>query len=187
MTTTHKSTKAEKATETFLPLYKKNVERVAELHKKALEVAADQTAEVMEAWKKMFDVVPNTPGLFLFDLFGQTFDRFIETEKGMIDLAIEQSESLFSVAKDRGLSAEKIVDSATSIFQQTVDHSVALHKKTLDHFAEQQKKAYESAKKQFRFMTPGAEAFESGIDALIETQKVMLDIASKPLKHAVAA
>jgi len=187
MTTTHKSPKAEKASETFLPLYKKNVERVAELHKKALEVAVDQTAELMEAWKKVFDVVPNTPGLFLFDLFGQTFDRFVETEKGMIDLAIEQSEALFNIAKDRGMSAEKIVDSATTIFQQTVDHSVALHKKTLDHFAEQQKKAYESAKKQFRFMTPGAEAFETGIDALIETQKVMLDIASKPLKHAAAA
>ena len=43
MTTTHKSTKADPATESFLPLYKKNVERVAELHRTALEVAADQT------------------------------------------------------------------------------------------------------------------------------------------------
>src|SRR5262249_25025015 len=38
MTATHKSTKPEKATETFLafflPLYKKNVKRVAELHQK---------------------------------------------------------------------------------------------------------------------------------------------------------
>jgi hypothetical protein len=189
MTATHKSTKAGKAevAETFLPLYKKNVERVAELQKKALEVAADQTAEVMNAWKKVFDTVPNTPGLFMFDLFGQTFDRFVETEKGMINLAMEQSEALFSIARDRGMSAENIVDSATTVFQQTVDHSVALHKKTLDHFAEQQKKAYESAKKQFQFMTPGAEAFENGIDALIETQKVILDIASKPMKHAAAA
>src|SRR5215467_7783205 len=88
MTTTHKSPKAEKAAETFLPLYKKNVERVAELHKKALEVAADQTAEVMDAWKKVFGVVPNTPGTFLFKLFGETLDTFIETEKGMIDLAV---------------------------------------------------------------------------------------------------
>lgn len=189
MTATHKSTKVEKpeVAETFLPLYKKNVERVAELHKKALEIAADQTAEVMDAWKKVFHFVPNTPGLFMFDLFGQTFDRFVETEKGMIDLAIEQGEALFNIAKDRSLSAEKIVDSTTQVFQQTVDHSVALHKETLDHFAEQQKKAYESAKKQFKFMTPGAEAFETGIDALIETQKTLLDIASKPLKHAAAA
>ena len=36
-------------------------------------------------------------------------------------------------------------------------------------------------------MTPGAEALESGIDRLIETQKVMLDMASKPLKYAAAA
>jgi len=31
---------------------------VAELHKKTLELAADQTAEVMGAWKKIFGVVP---------------------------------------------------------------------------------------------------------------------------------
>ena len=79
MTATHKSTKAEKSVvaETFLPLYKKNVERVAELHKKTLELAADQTAEVMGAWKKVFGVVPDTPGTFLFNLFGETLDTFI--------------------------------------------------------------------------------------------------------------
>jgi len=191
MTNTPKSSKPgpEKVdvAETFLPLYKKNVERVAEFHKKALEIAADQANEAMEAWKKVLDVVPNTPGLFMFDLFGQSFERLVETEKGMIDLAMEQSEALLNLARERGASAETVLDSATGIFQKTVDHSLAVHKKTLDHFAEQQKKAYESAKKQFRFMAPGAEAFESGLDALIETQKVMLDVASRPLKRAVAA
>jgi len=31
---------------------------------------------------------------------------------------------------------------------------------------------------------PAAEVFQSGLDTLIETQKAMLDIATKPLKHA---
>jgi hypothetical protein len=35
--------------------------------------------------------------------------------------------------------------------------------------------------------TPGAEALQSGLDALIETQKAMLDIAAKPLRHPAAA
>jgi hypothetical protein len=42
--------------------------------------------------------------------------------------------------------------------------------------------AYETAKRQFRFAgNPAAEAFQSGLDALIETQKTMLDMATKPL------
>lgn len=190
MTTTHKSTKPEKpeVVENFLPLYEKNIERLAELQKKALEVAADQTTELLDAWKKAFHFIPNAPGLFMFDLVGQTFERFIETEKGMIDLAVEQSRALSNVTRERGASTAKVFDNVTSLFEQTVEHSVALHKKTLDTYAEQSKKAYEAAKKQFRFAgIPGAEAFESGIDALIETQKVMLDIASKPLKHHAAA
>lgn len=61
-------------------------------------------------------------------------------------------------------------------------------KKALDYMAEQQKAAYETAKKQFRISgNPAAEAFQTGLDTLIETQKTMLDIASKPLRRAAAA
>jgi hypothetical protein len=190
MTTTHKSTKPETADtfEAFLPLYEKNVERLADLQKKVLDVAAEQTAEVLEAWKKAFHFIPNAPGLFMFDLIGQSWDRAFETEKGMIDLMVEQSRSLCGVTRERGASTAKVFDSVTSLVEQTVEHSVALQKRSLDTYAEQSKKAYEMAKKQFRFAGfPGTEAFEAGLDALIETQKVMLDVAAKPLKHASAA
>lgn len=193
MTTTHKSTRTAGAAEkteivdTFIPLYTKNVERAAELQKKALDIAAEQSTELTEVWKKAFRAVPNTPGLFWFDLFAQNVERYVETQKGVIDLAVEQTHALADLAHERGSSAAKIVEGVTSMFQQTVQHSVALHKKTLDHYAEQHKTAYETAKKQFRMATPGAEAFQSGLDALIETQKAMLDIAAKPLRHAAAA
>lgn len=185
MTTTHKSTKPEKTEplETFLPVYEKNVERVADLQKKILDVAAEQTTEVLAAWKKVVNVIPNAPGLFLFDLFEQSVEQAIETEKGMIDLVVEHSRSLSG-----DTSTAKAVDTMTSLAEQSVERAVSLQKKTLDTYAEHGKRAYEMAKKQFRFGSfPGTEAFEAGLDALIETQKVMLDVASKPLKHVAPA
>jgi hypothetical protein len=174
--------------DTFIPLYEKNVERLAELEKKSLEVAAEQNAEWMEACKKTFRLAPETPGLFLFDLLGQTFERFVEAQKDVIDLAVEQSHAVAGLAKERGASATKMAEGVTALFQQTVEHSVAAQKKALDYYAEQHKAAYETAKKQFRFPgSPAADAFQSGMDTLIETQKAMLDIASKPLKRSVAA
>lgn len=195
MTNTHKSTRstkgaAEKAevVDTFIPLYTKNVERVAELQKRTLKIAAEQSTEFMDLWKKSLRMAPSTPGLFMFDLLGQTFERYVETQEEVVDLAVEQGHALAKLAQERGNAVSKIVDGMTTMFQQTVEHSVALQKKTLDHYAEQHKSAYETAKKQFRMASnPGAEAFQTGLDALIETQKVILDMASKPLRHAAGA
>ena len=196
MNTARKSTKgtakaAEKnneVVETLVPLYTRNVERLAELQKKSLEIAAEQNAELIGACKKAFSFVPELPGSFLFDLIGQTFERFVETEKGAIDLAVEQSQAVAGLVKERGTSAAKVAEGVTALFKQSVEHSVAEQKKALDYYAEQHKTACETAKKQFRIANnPAADAFQTGIDALIQTQKTMLDIASKPFKSVVAA
>lgn len=192
MTTPHKSTREPQekteVADTFIPLYEKNVERMAELEKKSLEMAAEQNAEWIAACKKTFHLTPEMPGLFLFDLLGQTFERLVETQKGVIDLAVEQSHAVAGLAKERGASAAKMAEGVTALFQQTVEHSVAAQKKALDYYAEQHKTAYETAKKQFRFPgNPAADAFQQGMDTLIETQKTMLDIAAKPLKRSAAA
>jgi hypothetical protein len=192
MTTPHKSTrKPHEETElidTLIPVYERNIERLAELQKKSLEVAAEQNAEWIDACKKAFHLVPDTPGLFLFDLFGRTFERLVETQKGFIDLAVEQSHTVAGLAKERSSYATKMAEGVTTLVQQTVAYSVAEQKQVLDHVAEQNKTAYETAKKRFRISSsPAAEAFQSGMDTLIETQKAMLDIASKPLKRSAAA
>jgi hypothetical protein len=192
MTTPHKSTREPhektEVVETFIPLYEKNVERLADLEKKSLEAAAEQNAEWMEAWKKSFQLSPESPGLFLFDLLGQTFEHFVETQKDIIDLAVEQTHAVVGLAKERGSHATKLTEGVTALFRKTVEHSVAAQKKTLDYYADQHKTAYEAAKKQFRFSgSPAAEAFQSGMDTLIETQKTMLNIAAKPLKRSAAA
>jgi hypothetical protein len=192
MSTPKKSTKTangaakkNEVVETFIPLYTKNVERLAELQKKSLDIAAEQNAELIAACKKAFNYIPETPGLFLFDLVGQTFARFVETQKGAIDLAVEQSHVVAGLAKERGGSAVKVAEGVTALFKQSVEHSVAAQKKALDYYAEQHKTAFETAKKQFRIPdNPAADAFQTGIDALIQTQKTMLDIVSKPFKAA---
>ncbi len=174
--------------ENLLPFYTKNVERLADLQKKSLELAAEENAEFMDTCKKAFHVVPETPGFFWFDLLNQTFERFVETEKGAIDLAVEQTHAIADIAKDRGTSGTKVAEGITGVLQQSVERSVAMQKKMLDYYAEQQKTAYDTAKKQFRMPNnPMIEAFQTGLDSLIETQKIMLDMASKPLKRSAAA
>jgi hypothetical protein len=195
MSTPKKSTKSvngvdkkNEVVEAFVPLYTKNVERLAELQKKSLDIAAEQNAELIAACKKAYNYVPETPGLFLFDLVGQTFSRFVETQKGAIDLAVEQSHVVAGLAKERGGSAVNVAEGVTALFKQSVEHSVAAQKKALDYYAEQHKSACEAAKKQFQIANnPAADAFQTGIDALIQTQKTMLDIVSKPFKSSAAA
>jgi hypothetical protein len=170
----------------FVPLYTKSVRRVADLQKKSLEVAAEQNAELVENFKKTFSFIPESPASFWFDLVGQTFERFVENQKEAIDLAVEQTNTVTELAKERGALAAKFADGAAGLFQQTMDYSVATQKKNLEFCAEQQRTGYETAKKQFRIANPFAEAFQSGVDLFVETQKTVLDIASRPVKHAAA-
>jgi hypothetical protein len=195
MSTSKKSTKSaagaakkNEVVEAFIPLYTKNVERLAELQKKSLDIAAEQNAELIDACKKAFPYFPETPGLFLFDLVGQSFQQLVETQKGAIDLAVEQSHVVAGLAKERGGSAAKAAEGVTALFKQWVEYSVAAQKRALDYYSEQHKAACETAKKQFRIPNnPASDAFQSGIDALIQTQKTMLDIVSKPFKSIIAA
>lgn len=191
MSTPKKSTKSvgtkHEAVENFIPLYTKNVERLADMQKKSLEIISEQNAEFIDTCKKAFHFIPETPGMFLFDLFGEAFNRVVDTQKGAIDLAVEQSHALANLAQQRGGSPAKVAEGVTALFQQTVESSVAAQKKALDYYSQQQKTVYETAKRQFRISNPAAEVFQAGLDVLIETQKTMLDIASKPLKYGTAA
>lgn len=193
MPTAHKSTKTaaapekHEAVENFFPMFTRSVERFAEFQKETLETAARQNTDWMETWKKTARLVPQAaPAMFMFDLWGQAFDRFVETQKGSIDLAVEQTEEATKLARERGSSLGKATEGFTAIARQAVEQTVAAQKKALSFYAEQQKTAFDAVKRQFRFTnTPAAEAFQSGLDAILETQKAMLDMAAKPLHTAV--
>ena len=171
----------------FVPLYTRSVQRAAEFQKKSLEVAAEQNAELLENCKNTFHLIPESPVSFWFDLVGQTFEHFVENQKEAIDLAVEQNNTVTELAKERGALAAKFADGAAGLFQETVNYAVATQKKNLEFCARQQKAAYETAKRQFRINNPFAVFFQSGVDLFVETQKTVLDIASRPVKHATAA
>jgi Zn-dependent M32 family carboxypeptidase len=188
MSTTRKSTKSaekDEAMESFFPFFIRSVERIAEFQKKSLEFAAQQNADLSENVKKAAKVWPEAPGTFVFDLYAQAFDKIVETQKSAIDLVVEQSQQAVNLTKERGTSYGKATEGFSSLIQHTVDQTIAAQKKALDFVAEQQKATYDTVKQQFRFAnTPAAEAFQNGLDTLIETQKAILDIASKPLHTA---
>lgn len=198
MSATHKSSKdvaaraaAEiaEAVEGVLPMYTKSVERLADLQKKSLDLAAQQNAELIDASKNSIHrFVPGTSGTFLFDVAGQAFEKYVETQKGAIDLVVEQSQALSNLSKEPVDSVSKAASGWTALLQQWVEYSIATQKKTLDFTAMQNKAAYEASKRQFGISdTPATESFRRGLDALVETQKAVLDMASTPMKSVANA
>ena len=120
----------------------------------------------------------------MLDLASNAFERYADTQKGAIDLVLEQSHALANIVKERSLSLTEATESAAKIVQQAVGHSIEAQKKALDTSAAQTKAAFANAKKQFGLAgTPAeaaAESFQRGVDSLIESQKELLDIAAKP-------
>ena len=170
--------------ETITNLYSKSVERVAELQKKGIDMAVQQNAELLNACKKVSQTVQGASSLFMLDLAANAFARYADTQKGAIDLVLEQSHALAGLVKESATSAVKAGEGATAILLQTVEQSVVAQKKALDNSAAQSKAAFEKAKEYFGFTgTPAeqvAESFQQGVDSLIATQKELLDIAAKP-------
>jgi ACT domain-containing protein len=177
-------------TAALVSVYLKGMERVADLQKNSLEVAAEYNAEAIEAYKKALKAVPSVPGLFVFDLAEQAFDHYIETQKSVIDMVVEQSASLVESVKERGGSAATIAADLAKMAQQTMERGIALQKNALEFAAQQTKTLTDATSKQLGLSgTPVAaisESFQKGVDALFETQKDLLEIATKPLKAAVA-
>jgi len=169
--------------ETAVQVYTTGVERLAEAQKKAIDVAIENNAEMMNTWKKQTAVAP---GLFMLDLAATAFDRFAETQKGMIDLMVEQTHTLAGLAKERKVKAGKIVEDNLARAQEAINQSLAAQKTVLDFSTKQSKAAFETAKKQFGYAdTPAAAAADSvqrGFEVVVDAQKELLDVLKEPLK-----
>ena len=170
--------------ETVSNLYSKSVERIAEPQKKGIDMAMEQNAEVLNACKKMSQTVPGFSSLFMLDSAATAFARYADTQKGAIDLVLEQSHALTGMVKESAYATVKIGSGATAVLLSTVEQTVIAQKKALDDSAAQGKAAFEKAKQYFGLTgTPAeqvAESFQHGVDSLIATQKELLDIAAKP-------
>ena len=190
MANTSKSTKktAAAASPEFVdavtPLVLNSVERVADLQKKTLDLAAEQTAEFFGAWKKAFSYFPVTPPAFFFDFAGQAVQTAVETQKSAIDMVVEQTEAATDIAKVRVEAYSKIVKGATTSVQQSVERSLEAQKKMLEFASAQNKAGFECTKKQLGAAAGPATAildtFQLGADTMIEAQKSFLNMASQP-------
>jgi hypothetical protein len=178
---------ARETVESMTSVYTKGVERLAEVQKKAIDIAAQHSAEVIEQWKSLTRNGPIASNHFLFDLAASSLEQLAITQKGVIDLVVEQNRALTGILKERGSNAGKVTEGFTSLMQQTVDRSVDAQKKLLDYTSTTTKAAFDVMKHYGMAGSPAekaADSFQHGVDTLIETQKEMLDLAAKPFKAA---
>jgi hypothetical protein len=190
MPTTSKSTKKAAAAvspefvDAVTPLVLNNVGRVADLQKKTLDLAAEQSAELIGAWKKAFSYFPVTPPAFFFDFADQAIQTAIKNQKSAIDLVVEQTEAATDIASVRLEAYSKIAQGVSTTIRKSVERSVDAQAKVLEFASAQNKAGFESAKKQIGAASGPATAildtFQLGADTVIEAQKSFLNIASQP-------
>jgi hypothetical protein len=190
MSSTSKSTKkaatavSPEFVDTVTPLVLNSVERVADLQRKTLDLAAEQTAELIGAWKKAFGYFPVKPPAFFFDFAGQAVQTAIENQKNAIDLVVEQTEAATGIAKVRLEAYAKIADGVSTSVRKSVERSVDAQTKMLEFASTQSKAGFESARKQLGAASGPATAildtFQLGADTMIEAQKSFLNFASQP-------
>ena len=170
--------------ESMTELYTNGIERLADVQKKGLEIAVKHNAEVACAWKKF--TLP-MPGVLMLDLATAAFERYAETQKGAIDLMVEQTHTFSKLVKERKFKATDTIEQGKKSAKEAIEHSVAAQKTALDYTAKQTKAAFETAKQQLGYAgTPvgtAAESMERGMDIVLEAQKELLDLVAEPTLH----
>jgi hypothetical protein len=174
----------------FATLYFRGLERMVQAHRMTLDMAVQQSTQAMDIWKRTLRIPSTAPGMFIFDLTTQAMNRYVETQKNVMDLMLEQGAAAMETTRERGDSASKMATGMAEVLQQSVERTVMAQKIILDFAAQQNRTATETVKQQFGVTgTPAAAAADSiqrGVDILIETQKDLLDIAAKPVKASSA-
>ncbi|MGB9031234.1 MAG: hypothetical protein WCC27_14030 [Acidobacteriaceae bacterium] len=162
-------------------LFTTGVERIAEVQKKNIEIAAQQNAEVVELCRKTVQKLPGAPGLFMLDLQNSGFDRYAEIQKVAIDFFVEQSHAFANLLKERITAVEKVTEDADNFAKKSVERVVAMQKKALEHSAAQAKAVLETSNRQFAVegspVGAAADSIQRGFDAIVDAQKELLDMA----------
>jgi len=167
--------------ESVASLFTTGVGRIAEIQKKTIEMAAQHNAEAVELCRNAVQKLPGAPGLFMLDLQSTGFDHYAEIQKVAIDFFVEQSRAFADLLKVRTATAEKVVEDADSFAKKSVERAVAMQKKALEHSAAQAKTVFESSNRQFGVegspVGAAADSIQRGVDAIVDAQKELLDMA----------
>ena len=165
------------------------IERSANVQKAALDFTLQQSRETIEAVRR---TMPSLPGMFLFDVGLQALDQCAETQKKMLDMAVEQAGAVVEYSRQRGDNVARGLSGIGSLMQESVERGVTAQRSVLSFAAEQNRLMNETMRKQAdacgvpATAMAAADSVQRGMDALIDTQKELLDIASKPLRAAKA-
>jgi len=191
-TNTH-ATEADTIKATYCPaeyatLFNNGSKRVIEVSKTTLDLAVEQTTEVLASCKKALPA--SMPGLFLFDLAGQAFEGYLTLQKRLVDLAVEQSTAAVEATNEYMQDASKATAGFPTLIQQSVERTVTAQKSVLE-FAVKQTTAVSDAVKQQPGVTGTpietvADAIQRGVDTLHGTQNEILDSANKNVKAMIA-
>lgn len=181
-------TTAKEPTDAFANLLENGFERVLEVSKNSLNLSVEHNAEVLEATRKAFNLAPNTPGLFLFDVAGKAFENYAELQKSVLNILGQQGSAAAGAVRESGKAGANLAAKTASAFQESVDRTAAAHKAVLDFAARQNKLVVEAIKQQKGVagtpLAQIADSVERGMDALIEAQKNQLETAASQLKSA---
>lgn len=167
-------------TDSMVKLFTAGLGRIAEVQKRSIDIAAQQNAELADLWKKAIRKVPGTPGMFLLELEDSGFERFADIEKAAVDMVVEQSKAWSDLMKERTATAGKVTEEVDNFAKKSVQRVIAMQKKALDHSAVQAKAVVESSNKQFgngNVMETAMDSMQRGVDAIVDAQKELLELA----------
>ena len=172
---------AREVAENLTPVYLKGVQRVGDLQKKSLDVAAEQAGDWIAVYKKAFSYLPVAAPTFFFDLAEQVVENVVDTQKNAIDLFVEQSEAVASTVNERAEAYNKVAEGVMAAVQATVVRSVEAQQKALSFAGEQSSAFYKNAKTQFGVepVTVVVDTVERGTKAILEAQKLLIDVVAK--------
>jgi len=170
--------------ESMTQLYTSGVDRLAEIQKKILEFAVQHNNEVVGAWKKHGLVAP---GVLMLNLAKTAVERFADTQKGAIDLVVEQTHAMADLVKERKIKATDNIEGAKTSAKDALGHSIAAQRTALDYSAKQAKAAFETAKNQLGYAgTPAAtvaDTMQRGFEVVVDAQKELLDVLEETVVH----
>ena len=173
----------------FANLFHKGLTKLAEVQKSVLDIFAQQSADAHNAWKQAYRQPSATPALLFMEWAVRGVEKSVDAQKNLLDLSVQQSALVTNATKERADSASKFATNLTDMVQQSTDRMVAAEKVVVDFAAQQNAAVTDLFRRQFGFpeSTPTAMAADSirrGVDFVLETQKELLDLASKPFKAA---
>ena len=166
----------------FASLFLHGIERVADFQKKAIDLAVQQNAEIVDVFKQNAEKLPGFQRLPLLDVMSDAFAQYADTQKSAIDLVVEQSQVWTDVFKDRAKMAGQSVKTVTNLTKQAMERSAAVQKKALECTAANAKATVNAARQQFGFSGSAADAvtetFQNSVDTIVDAQKELLDLVT---------